>query len=97
MSTRTALFVVTCLFIFLASCMHSVTMTVPEEHVVGNCLTIERVGGAEGDITFSFALPRDCYLDVKWAYSYFSFESPVLSEAIREDGEGNVYFRSPCG
>jgi transglutaminase-like putative cysteine protease len=80
--------------LLVSSCTLDVYSMVPEESVTGDCLTIERTGGEAGNIAFSFALPRSHYQDIKWSFSYFSFDSPTLSEAIRQDGEGNPYFEA---
>jgi hypothetical protein len=76
------------------SCTPFTYQTIPRETVTGKCMSFERTDGEGEPITFTFALPRDGYLDVKWTFSYFSFDSPALSEAIIADSEGNAIFEA---
>lgn len=64
---------------------------IEDEHESVFLFTLENGGNCDDEIIFSFALPRDYYIDVKWAITYVSFDADITSSDLKTDSQGNTY------
>ena len=92
MSSRCRFVAVFALACLSTGCAFLIYETPVESIVSTYGFSFDRSRPAAGDVTFSVALPRDGYLDVKWAYTYLAIDAVPSSSGVVFDEQGNSRF-----